>query len=116
MATTPNKKKGRGSGKCVIPAAQRDDSSIAGSSNSARQNSAEAQRNRLLAALKRGPVDTQHASRKLDIIHPPRRVFELRNLGHDILTGWCWRTTEAGESHRVGIYRLVLPQKTRGAA
>ncbi|QBQ97895.1 helix-turn-helix domain-containing protein [Paraburkholderia pallida] len=80
------------------------------------RNSAAAQRARLLAALERGPVDTQHASRKLDIIHPPRRVFELRQLGHDIQTGWCWRTTEAGERHRVGIYSLAVARKKRRAA
>ncbi len=78
-------------------------------------NSAEAQRVRLLRTLKRGPVDTQHASRQLDIIHPPRRIFELRKLGHDISTGWCWRTTEAGERHRVGIYSL-MGQKNRRTA
>lgn len=55
------------------------------------RNSAAAQRERLLAALKRGPVDTVHAYRQLDILHVPRRVFELRRLGHDITTGWCWR-------------------------
>jgi hypothetical protein len=69
-------------------------------------NSAAAQRTRLLAALKRGPVDTQHASRKLDIIHPPRRIFELRQRGHDIKTQWVERITEAGEHHRVGQYVL----------
>lgn len=69
-------------------------------------NSAAAQRNRLLAALRCGPVDTQHASRKLDIIHPPRRVFELRKGGHNITTRWVWRITEAGERHRVGQYVL----------
>ena len=70
------------------------------------RNSAASQRARLLRALMRGPVDTQHASRKLDIIHPPRRVFELRKLGHRITTSWVWRTTEAGERHRVGLYVL----------
>ncbi|MGF6610631.1 hypothetical protein OKW45_005553 [Paraburkholderia sp. WSM4175] len=70
------------------------------------RNTAASQRTRLLRALKRGPVDTQHASRHLDIIHPPRRVFELRKLGHDITTAWVWRTTEAGERHRVGLYVL----------
>ncbi|MBB5467238.1 hypothetical protein HDG32_003358 [Paraburkholderia sp. CI2] len=70
------------------------------------RNSAAGQRDRLLRALKRGPIDTQHASRQLDIIHPPRRVFELRKLGHRITTSWVWRTTEAGERHRVGLYVL----------
>lgn len=72
----------------------------------ANRNSAAAQRDRLLSALRHGPVDTQHASRKLDIIHPPRRVFELRKLGYKITTAWVDRFTEAGQPHRVGIYTL----------
>ncbi|WP_233863031.1 helix-turn-helix domain-containing protein [Paraburkholderia adhaesiva] len=70
------------------------------------KNSAEAQRARLLRALRRGPVDTVSAYRKLDILHVPRRVFELRKLGHCITTSWVWRVTEAGERHRVGLYVL----------
>ncbi|CAM3909273.1 helix-turn-helix domain-containing protein [Bordetella tumbae] len=69
-------------------------------------NSAEAQRGRLLAALKRGPVDTVHAYRHLDILHVPRRVFELRKQGYDISTHWTQRYTESGNSHRVGVYVL----------
>lgn len=68
---------------------------------------AEAQRQRLIAALKRGPVDTVTAYRKLDILHVPRRVFELRQAGHDIRTHWVWRFTEAGVKHRVGRYELA---------
>lgn len=60
----------------------------------------------MLRALRRGPVDTVHAYRQLDILHVPRRVFELRKLGHRITTSWVWRTTEAGERHRVGLYAL----------
>lgn len=69
-------------------------------------NSAAAQRERLLAALKRGPVDTVHAYRYLDILHVPRRVFELRKQGYDISTHWTQRYTESGNSHRVGVYVL----------
>lgn len=70
------------------------------------KNSAEAQRGRLLAALVRGPVDTVRAYRELDILHVPRRVFELRKQGYDISTQWAERYTEAGEPHRVGVYVL----------
>ena len=72
-----------------------------------RGTSAESQRTRLIAALHRGPVDTVTAYRKLDILHVPRRVFELRQAGHDIRTHWIWRTTEAGIRHRVGRYELI---------
>ncbi|MDW3684005.1 helix-turn-helix domain-containing protein [Cupriavidus sp. CV2] len=70
-------------------------------------NTAEAQRSRLLAALKRGPVDTVHAYRNLDILHVPRRVFELRKAGYAITTSWASRVTERGYPHRVGIYSLA---------
>ena len=70
------------------------------------KNSAAAQRARLLAALQRGPVDTVHAYRKLDILHVPRRIFELRKQGYAIVTTWVTRFTEAGEPHRVGEYVL----------
>lgn len=73
----------------------------------AQNMTAAAQRVRLLAALKRGPVDTQHASRKLDIIHPPRRIFELRKAGYAIELTWVKRVTEQGYAHRVGLYSLV---------
>ncbi|CAG4908321.1 helix-turn-helix domain-containing protein [Paraburkholderia saeva] len=78
------------------------------------RNSAAAQRARLLAALKRGPVDTVHAYRNLDILHVPRRVFELRKSGHAIATAWVWRITEQGERHRVGIYTLDTAQTEVG--
>lgn len=69
-------------------------------------NTADAQRARLLRALQRGPVDTVRAYRQLDILHVPRRIFELRKAGHRILTMWVWRVTEAGQRHRVGMYVL----------
>lgn len=73
------------------------------------RTNAELQRTRLLGALKRGPVDTVRAYRELDILHVPRRVFELRKAGHKITTAWIWRVTEAGVRHRVGMYSLEVP-------
>ena len=69
-------------------------------------NSAAAQRERLLVALKCAPVDTVYAYRQLDILHVPRRVFELRKAGYAIRTSWVTRITEQGIEHRVGIYSL----------
>lgn len=69
--------------------------------------SAEAQRARLLAALKRGPVDTFSARQRLDIAHPAGRVRELRRAGHDITMKMEERASPAGEPHRVGVYRLA---------
>ncbi|WP_024901557.1 helix-turn-helix domain-containing protein [Robbsia andropogonis] len=71
------------------------------------RNSAAAQRERLLKSLRRGPVDTVHAYRTLDILHVPRRVLELRRAGYDIKTEWVERVTEQGVTHRVGRYRLI---------
>ena len=76
-------------------------------------NSTEAQRQRLLAALRRSPVTTIEARRDLDILHPAGRVKELRhNEGHQILTAWSYEPTDCGKLHRVARYVLVK----RGAA
>ncbi|MCK4121064.1 hypothetical protein HFK83_01520 [Ralstonia pseudosolanacearum] len=99
MPTTTTKTKGHAPAKSATPTST-------GEHHTSGKNSAEAQRARLLRALKRGPVDTQRAFRKLDILHPPRRVFELRRMGYAITTQWVERITEAGESHRVGMYVL----------
>lgn len=79
------------------------ESSIAGTF---RPYSGDAQRTRLLEALRRGPVDTVHAYRVLDILHPPRRILELRKAGNKITTAWVWRYTKQGKRHRVGVYLL----------
>ncbi|ULX55234.1 hypothetical protein A9P79_25700 [Cupriavidus taiwanensis] len=77
----------------------------------AHDNSSHAQRLRLLEALRAGPVDTVYAYRQLDILHAPRRIFELRQAGHDIALTWVDRLTEQGKWHRVGVYSLVVAAK-----
>ncbi len=70
-------------------------------------NSAAAQRQRLLDELKRGGVSTIRARRDLDIMMPGTRIFELRHHeGYDIETVWITEETEAGEQHRVALYIL----------
>lgn len=69
--------------------------------------STEAQRVRLLAALKHGPVDTFSAREQLDIAHPAGRVRELRRAGHDIAMALEERVSPAGEFHRIGVYRMT---------
>ena len=64
-----------------------------------------AQRAKLLAMLKRGPVSTL-AARAAGIMHPAGRVFELREAGFEIHTG----TSE----NRVGVYYLIDPPKRPG--
>ena len=67
-------------------------------------NSASAQRSRLLAALIKGPVSTLAARKFHDILHPAARVQELRNRGHLIDTIWTDDITAEGNVHRVALY------------
>jgi len=70
-------------------------------------NSAKAQRERLLMALRSGPVTTLEARSLLDILMPATRVHELRHgQGLNIRADWILRPTESGQLHRVAIYTL----------
>jgi hypothetical protein len=70
-------------------------------------NGAENQRRRIMAALRRfGNVSTLECSRYLSIVHPPRRIMELRRDGYGILTAWQYEHDEQGRLHRVGRYVL----------
>ena len=64
------------------------------------------QRARLLEALSRYSVTTFEAMRYLDVYHCPARILQLRKLGYRIATHWQTVETEAGETHRVGLYVL----------
>lgn len=70
-------------------------------------NTAQAQRARLLDALRTGPVTTLEARRQLDIMAPAARVMELRGLGHQITTVWTLQPTDCGKLHRVAMYVLT---------
>ena len=61
-----------------------------------------AQRAKLLAMLRRGPVDTLQA-RAVGIMSPASRIFELRQIGLEIIT-----TTR---EDRVAIYHLIDPPR-----
>lgn len=76
-------------------------------------NSKQAQRQRLLAALHRGPVDTVAARRDLDIMHPAGRVRELRHQGHIIETHMVERPTDCGQLHKVGQYLLIPAESSQ---
>jgi len=76
-----------------------------------KDNSAEAQRYRLLEALKRGPLTTIEIRHDLDIMMPAARVFELRhNENHNIEMHWVSRPTAAGNLHSVAMYVLMPPK------
>lgn len=64
------------------------------------------QRARLLEALSRYSINSFEASRYLDVYHCPARILQLRKLGYRITTHWQTVETEAGETHRVGLYVL----------
>jgi len=67
-------------------------------------NSQSAQRFRLLAALRKGPVSTLYARKFYDILHPAARVQELRDRGYLIDTVWTEDFTSEGRPHRVAQY------------
>ncbi|WP_211236363.1 helix-turn-helix domain-containing protein [Desulfovibrio inopinatus] len=70
------------------------------------ENSAAAQRNRILAALRKGSLTTLEARRLLNVLHPAARVQELRQLGFDIVTVRCEYITQEGRLLRVARYIL----------
>jgi hypothetical protein len=70
-------------------------------------NSAHAQRQRLLARLRIGPLSTIEARRELDILMPAARVHELRHReGWEIQTLRREEETESGKKHNVALYVL----------
>lgn len=71
------------------------------------QNSAAAQRERILTALRNGPLTTLQARSELDTLHPAARIQELRGEGHLITTVWTWDFSAAGFPHRVARYVLT---------
>lgn len=73
-------------------------------------NDTAAQRQRLLEALRKGPISTIEARRDLDIMMPAARIFELRHEeGHNIGTFWVFRHTAPGQLHRIAQYILLPP-------
>lgn len=84
-----------------------------------RDTNLEAQRQRLLAALRQAGnqgITTIQARHKLNILAPAPRVHELRHdFGHNIQTIWTTDTTPEGFPHRIARY-VLLAGKYRGAA
>jgi hypothetical protein len=70
--------------------------------------SAEAQRKRLIDALRCGPVTTIEARRNLDILMPAARVHELKHRhGYNIQTLRTRQQTDCGKLHSVAQYVLL---------
>ena len=79
-------------------------------------NSLNAQRTRLLAALKAAGstgISTIEARAVLDIMHPGGRIKELRQAGYQILTRKSWETTALAK-HRVARYILISGEPGHG--
>jgi len=70
------------------------------------ENTALAQRKRILNYLHTQPLDTITARKELDVLMPATRVFELRKKGYEISTVWVDRATDCGKIHRVALYML----------
>ena len=83
-----------------------DAGGVSGLGKTLHTNSSEAQRRRLLARLRSGPMTTLQARRELDILMPAARVFELRAIGHRIDTFRTDEATESGKRHNVARYVL----------
>lgn len=75
-------------------------------------NSTDAQRARLLAAMREaGHVTTTEARLFLEVMNPSQRMTELRNQGAEIDTAWTCEPSEAGrDPHRQARYVLVPNQ------
>jgi Helix-turn-helix domain len=69
--------------------------------------SASAQRERLLDALRRSPLTTLAAREKFGVMHPGGRVLELRRMGYEIVTHWAAETDASGCKHRIASYVLL---------
>lgn len=93
---------GRGFAEKVVVSG--DETILPSPAENGNDNSASAQRSRLLAALIKGPVSTLAARKFHDILHPAARVQELRNRGHLIDTVWTDDVTAEGNVHRVALY------------
>ena len=61
---------------------------------------------RVLSALRLGPLSTFEARRHLDVPHPGGRVHELRNAGHEITTFRVPEPSDIGRPHTIALYVL----------
>ena len=72
------------------------------------ENTAIAQRKRILDYLHTHTLDTLTARKELDVMHPAARVMELRKRGVGIKTIKIDRPSDCGKIHRVACYVLEV--------
>src|SRR3569623_2609017 len=61
---------------------------------------------RVLSALRLGPLSTFAARRHLDVPHPGGRDHELRNAGHEITPFRVPEPRDIGRPHTIALYVL----------
>lgn len=80
-------------------------------------NSAPAQRSRLLGRLQNRPCSTVEARHELDILSAPPRIHELRHdYGYNIQTQWTYSNNPGGGRHRIAKYVLMQGKWQGGSA
>lgn len=72
------------------------------------QQTATAQRQRILEYLRYSPLTMLQAREHLDIMHPAARCMELREAGHNIKTEWTTEYSASGSRHRTARYSLEV--------
>ena len=86
---------------------KRADQQISPKKTQVHDTSTAAQRDRLLAWLNQGPIDTFTARTELNILAPAARISELRDMGHAIKTQRITLTDDQGRTH-LGIALYFL--------
>jgi hypothetical protein len=69
--------------------------------------SADTQVERMLRALRGGPITSHEARHYLDVIHPAGRVKSLRDSDYEIVTRWVVQLSACGRPHRIGEWSLI---------
>jgi hypothetical protein len=62
---------------------------------------------KVLSALRNGSMTSSEIYHDVGVIHPPARIYDLREAGFQILTIWDIDHLPAGDAHRVGRYVLI---------
>lgn len=73
----------------------------------ARRNGVQAQRERLIARLQRGPATRGALARECYCPSPTKRVSELRRIGHDIRSAWIEEREPDGTVSPTVLYSLA---------
>ena len=69
--------------------------------------SADTQAERMLRAMRGGPITSHEARHYLDVIHPAGRVKSLRDSDYEIATRWVVQLSACGKPHRIGEWTLI---------